>query len=344
MRRSAAIAICSLIWCGGFWKTAPIRPSSRSPPIRACRSPKFCAGRRAASPARDDARNRKIPLPRDLYQPERHNSAGIEFGERASLDALLREVRDGTQRRAATAAPLLDGVALPGIERKMHSPIDGSIDRHRVVTATMPSPAPAVAAAAAGFAAWAATPVDERAAALERAADRLEAQSRPAARAAAERGRQDARRRARRIARGDRLLPLLRRAGAQRAGAAADAGTDRREQRAALSRPRRVRLHQPVEFSARDLPRPGRGGARRRQYRGRQAGRADAADRRARGRAAARSRRAEDARCILFPATARSAPAWSPIRASPASSSPARPKSAAPSTARSPRRTARSCR
>ena len=39
-------------------------------------------------------------------------------------------------------------------------------------------------------------------------------------------------------------------------GAAADAGADRREQRAALSRPRRVRLHQPVEFPARDLSRP----------------------------------------------------------------------------------------
>ena len=37
--RSAVIATCSLIWCGGSWKTAPIRPSSRSPPIRRCRSP-----------------------------------------------------------------------------------------------------------------------------------------------------------------------------------------------------------------------------------------------------------------------------------------------------------------
>ena len=60
----------------------------------------------------------------------------------------------------------------------------------------------------------------------------------------------------------------------------AHAGPDRRDQRAAPSRARRLRLHQPVEFSARDLPRPGRGGARRRQCRGRQARRADAADRR----------------------------------------------------------------
>ncbi len=32
-----------------------------------------------------EARNRHIPLPRDLYRPERLNAAGVEFGERASL-------------------------------------------------------------------------------------------------------------------------------------------------------------------------------------------------------------------------------------------------------------------
>ena len=62
-------------------------------------------------------------------------------------------------------------------------------------------------------------------------------------------------------------------------GAGAHAGPDRRDQRAAPSRPRRVRLHQPVEFSARDLHRPDRRRAGRRQCRRRQARRADAADR-----------------------------------------------------------------
>src|SRR5271154_1720452 len=61
-----------------------------------------------ASP--QDARNRKIPLPRDLYRPERENSAGVEFGDRAGLDALLREVHDRTTTQAK-AAPLIDGVA-----------------------------------------------------------------------------------------------------------------------------------------------------------------------------------------------------------------------------------------
>ena len=38
----------------------------------------------------DAARNKKIPLPGNLYEPDRQNSSGIEFGERKSLDALLQ--------------------------------------------------------------------------------------------------------------------------------------------------------------------------------------------------------------------------------------------------------------
>jgi RHH-type proline utilization regulon transcriptional repressor/proline dehydrogenase/delta 1-pyrroline-5-carboxylate dehydrogenase len=119
-----------------------------------------------------DARNPKIPLPRDLYQPERRNSAGVEFGERASLDALLAEVRAGTAE-AAGAAPLIDGIALGGIERSVISAIDGrpiGIVREGddvVVEAAM-------SAAAAGFTAWEMLPCTECALALERAADLLE--------------------------------------------------------------------------------------------------------------------------------------------------------------------------
>jgi RHH-type transcriptional regulator, proline utilization regulon repressor / proline dehydrogenase / delta 1-pyrroline-5-carboxylate dehydrogenase len=117
------------------------------------------------------ARNRKIPLPRDLYTPERRTAAGVEFGDRAGLDALLREVGDGTA--AAIAAPLVDGVALPGIERVVRSPIDGKAVG-AVREADEAIARAAMAAAEAGFAEWAATPVEERAMALERAADRLE--------------------------------------------------------------------------------------------------------------------------------------------------------------------------
>ncbi|HEX3506346.1 MAG TPA: bifunctional proline dehydrogenase/L-glutamate gamma-semialdehyde dehydrogenase PutA [Xanthobacteraceae bacterium] len=120
----------------------------------------------------EDARNEKIPLPGNLYEPERQNSAGVEFGDRKSLDALVAEVRDSATG-AASAAPLLDGVVLPGVERRICSPIDGSLvgtvyDGDEAIVRS------AVAAAAAGFPAWAAMPIEERAALLERAADRLE--------------------------------------------------------------------------------------------------------------------------------------------------------------------------
>ena len=236
------------------------------------------------------ARNSRIPLPRDIYRPERRGAAGVEFGDRASLDALRDEVRAGIGP-PDIAAPLVDGIALPGRERPVVSPIDGKTIG-AVHEADDAIAIAAMAAAAAGFPAWAATPVDERAAMLERAADRLEVnRGRLLALLQSEGGKtlDDA------LAELREAVDYCRyyaRAGADRACAAADAGADRREQRVALSRPRRVRLHQPVEFSAGDLPRPGDCGAGRRQYRRRQAGRADAADRRACGCAAARGRRA----------------------------------------------------
>ena len=111
MRRSAATAISSPIWCGGFWRTAPIPRSSRSPPIRSVPIEEILRRPQSAIADPRDARNKKIPLPRDLYRPERQNSSGIEFGDRSSLEALLAEVRAGTHA-ATEAAPLVDGIAL----------------------------------------------------------------------------------------------------------------------------------------------------------------------------------------------------------------------------------------
>lgn len=118
------------------------------------------------------ARNPKIPLPRDLYGPERRNSSGVEFGHRASLDALLAEIRDA--RPAVEAAPLVGGTTRPGIERPVRSPIDGKVIG-RVAEASDAIASAAMAAAHAGFAAWAATTLEARSATLERASDLLEA-------------------------------------------------------------------------------------------------------------------------------------------------------------------------
>jgi len=91
------------------------------------------------------ARHRNIPLPRDLLLPQRINSRGTEFGERAALNKLL-------------AAVTAETVPAPG----------------NVADATPAEADAAVAAARAGFKSWAATPASVRAAALERAADLLE--------------------------------------------------------------------------------------------------------------------------------------------------------------------------
>src|SRR4030088_523097 len=54
-----------------------------------------------------NARHPNIPLPRDLYQPQRQNSRGIEFGERAALNALVAAV--AAEAAPVTAAPLING-------------------------------------------------------------------------------------------------------------------------------------------------------------------------------------------------------------------------------------------
>jgi RHH-type proline utilization regulon transcriptional repressor/proline dehydrogenase/delta 1-pyrroline-5-carboxylate dehydrogenase len=122
------------------------------------------------------ARNCNIPLPRDLYMPERRNSVGVEFGERASLEALLGDIRAASQ--PAAAAPLIDGVARGGAKREVLSPIDGrpigAVREADAATATA-----AMAAAVARFGTWQATSCAERARLLERAAALLEADRGP---------------------------------------------------------------------------------------------------------------------------------------------------------------------
>jgi RHH-type proline utilization regulon transcriptional repressor/proline dehydrogenase/delta 1-pyrroline-5-carboxylate dehydrogenase len=120
------------------------------------------------SPAQ--ARHSRIPLPPNLYAPRRKNSGGIEFGHRESLDALRAEI--GLPPNLA-AAPLVDGVALPGHARTVVSPVDGA-PLGAVVEGDEAIVIAAMAAAQAGFPGWDATSVEERAAILERAADAFE--------------------------------------------------------------------------------------------------------------------------------------------------------------------------
>jgi RHH-type proline utilization regulon transcriptional repressor/proline dehydrogenase/delta 1-pyrroline-5-carboxylate dehydrogenase len=117
------------------------------------------------------ARHPHIPLPRDLFGPERRNSTGVEFGDAAALAALLGEIAAAPKH--AKASPLIDGVAIAGRARSVVSPIDGKAIG-AVEEGDAAIVAAAMSAAHAGFPPWSATPVAPRAAALERAGDLIE--------------------------------------------------------------------------------------------------------------------------------------------------------------------------
>ncbi len=124
------------------------------------------------------ARGTAIPRPPDLLAPRR-NSRGVELGHRASLQTLLAAVQAGSAAGPFRAAPVIDGrvidgPVIDGRARDVCSPIDGAVIG--VVVELEQAADAAMAAAAAGFPAWARTPAEFRASALERAADLMEAE------------------------------------------------------------------------------------------------------------------------------------------------------------------------
>jgi RHH-type proline utilization regulon transcriptional repressor/proline dehydrogenase/delta 1-pyrroline-5-carboxylate dehydrogenase len=118
------------------------------------------------------ARHPRIALPRGLFGVARRNSAGVEFGDSAALSRLLAEI--DRAREPARAASLIDGRMRPGVARPVVSPIDGQTIGEAVEGDTALA-GTAMAAAQAGFAAWAATPIERRAIALDRAGELIEA-------------------------------------------------------------------------------------------------------------------------------------------------------------------------
>ena len=211
----------------------------------------------------DNARHPNIPLPRDLFSPQRANSRGLEFGERAALNKLVSAIAAEQLPAAGSvteATPAEANAAICSRARRIQG-LEPDAGRD-----TRDNPGKGRRSAGAARGAF--------------------------HRAAATRGRQDAGRRAVGSPRSRRFLPLLRRGGARtvrrRQG---DAGADRREQCARAARPRRLRRDLAVEFSAGDLSGPGHGGADGRQCRGRKTRRTDAADRARGGAAVASGRR-----------------------------------------------------
>jgi RHH-type proline utilization regulon transcriptional repressor/proline dehydrogenase/delta 1-pyrroline-5-carboxylate dehydrogenase len=125
----------------------------------------------------DNARHPNIPLPADLYRPKRPNSRGLEFGDRAALQAMLDAVT--TETAPVTATSLIGGKAdtkKPGTgkARELFGPADLAATIGSVIEPTIDEANAAMTAARAGFSHWSRTPAASRADHLDRAADLLE--------------------------------------------------------------------------------------------------------------------------------------------------------------------------
>jgi RHH-type proline utilization regulon transcriptional repressor/proline dehydrogenase/delta 1-pyrroline-5-carboxylate dehydrogenase len=118
----------------------------------------------------------RIANPMDLYAPERRNSAGLDLTDRAVLDGLVKEMGK-TWAEQHFAPPFIGGCDIaPTIAN--WRPVTDPADHRRVIGQTA---APeleeiegAIDLAVAAQPAWAATPVAERAACLDRMADLME--------------------------------------------------------------------------------------------------------------------------------------------------------------------------
>jgi RHH-type proline utilization regulon transcriptional repressor/proline dehydrogenase/delta 1-pyrroline-5-carboxylate dehydrogenase len=114
-----------------------------------------------------------IPLPRDLFRPERANSAGIDLADRHAL----ADLRDGLAEalgKPAVAAPIVGGKEIAGSGEPVFDPSDRRREIGLVASADAAAIEAALSAAARAAPAWDRTPAMERAAILERTAELYE--------------------------------------------------------------------------------------------------------------------------------------------------------------------------
>ena len=291
-RRSAVTATCCRTSCADCSRTARTRRSSIASAIRRSKSTTSSPTRSRAH-ARGTSRPRtRIPLPADLFAPERRNSEGVSLADQPAMAAL-----DDAFARSARHA--VDGDADVRRCERRTAPRATCSSRPTGGAASVPSSTPTGPPSIArwrrsstGQPAWDARPARERAAILDRAADALESER---ATWVALLAREAGKTRAAAIAEVREAADFCRYYAAQArlrfdAPVALPSPTGEIEH-AGAARSRRVRVHLAVEFSAGDLHRPGGRRARGRQRRRREARRTDAAHRRAGGSRAARGRR-----------------------------------------------------
>ncbi|MEC9341633.1 MAG: bifunctional proline dehydrogenase/L-glutamate gamma-semialdehyde dehydrogenase PutA, partial [Pseudomonadota bacterium] len=129
----------------------------------------------ARAAAQGSKENPRIAQPPVLFGAERRNAAGLDLHDGALLGELATAM-ERTARQHDSAAPVIDGEVLQGGECWLsRNPADRRVVLGRVTAAGPQQADRAVAVAVDGFAVWNTTPVAQRAAALNAAADLFEA-------------------------------------------------------------------------------------------------------------------------------------------------------------------------
>ncbi|GAB4392170.1 MAG: bifunctional proline dehydrogenase/L-glutamate gamma-semialdehyde dehydrogenase PutA [Kiloniellaceae bacterium] len=116
-----------------------------------------------------------IPLPADLFGPERKNSEGVDLNDPRSV-AELQQAIDSARAEPWEAGPIVGGAPLKGEWREVSNPADRREVVGRIAWADRAQAEDALARAQRAARAWDALPADRRAACLERAADLMTAQ------------------------------------------------------------------------------------------------------------------------------------------------------------------------
>jgi RHH-type transcriptional regulator, proline utilization regulon repressor / proline dehydrogenase / delta 1-pyrroline-5-carboxylate dehydrogenase len=115
----------------------------------------------------------KIPLPRDLFQPVRRNSPGLDLADPRALGE-LRDQLAGAMARPWRAAPIVGGVEAGEAGEPVFDPGDRRRRIGMVANAEPDAVEQALARATGAAPAWDAVPAEERATTLESAAELYE--------------------------------------------------------------------------------------------------------------------------------------------------------------------------
>jgi RHH-type proline utilization regulon transcriptional repressor/proline dehydrogenase/delta 1-pyrroline-5-carboxylate dehydrogenase len=259
-RRSAATRSCSPISSAACSRTAPIQQLRQPHRRRAWSLDELVRDPVARARGAEPKRNPAIPLPREMFGTARRNSAGCDLTDPpcASRCCAAAEL----ERRSWTAGQGSGGGPGQPVHRALRPPRGRRGGRASAadVDAMLPAPPPRSPR-------WDALGGEARAACSTAPPTCSRSIARSSSRCASARAARPARRRAG-SARGGRLPALLRRRGAAPSSRAVPLPGPTGEQNELRLHGRGVLdLHQPVELPARDLHRPGRRRARRRQCR-----------------------------------------------------------------------------